>query len=90
MRGYTSTNNSKILKNTQHLIVLELSLNRAGSSSFAAPGKESLSIPSFLYVSDSPLVSMKRKKGRRTAADNSQAGRCGSQNQKAVFARRRS
>ncbi|GFU19266.1 hypothetical protein TNCV_1087471 [Trichonephila clavipes] len=34
----------------------------------------SLSVPSFLYVSDSPLVSMERKKGRRTAADSVQSG----------------
>ncbi|GFV71104.1 hypothetical protein TNCV_698951 [Trichonephila clavipes] len=35
---------------------------------------QSLSVPSFLYVSDSPLVSMERKKGRRTAADSVQSG----------------
>ncbi|GFX37730.1 hypothetical protein TNCV_293511 [Trichonephila clavipes] len=34
----------------------------------------SLSVPSFLYVSDSPLVSMERKKGIRTAADSVQSG----------------
>ncbi|GFW78514.1 phosphatase and actin regulator 2 [Trichonephila clavipes] len=42
--------------------------------------EESLSVPSFLYVSDSPLVSMERKKEYvplRTAY--SQAGRCGMQ-----------
>ncbi|GFV48558.1 phosphatase and actin regulator 2 [Trichonephila clavipes] len=34
-----------------------------------------LSVPSFLYVSDSPLVSMKKeKKGIRTAADSGQSG----------------
>ncbi|GFV82082.1 hypothetical protein TNCV_3152801 [Trichonephila clavipes] len=36
--------------------------------------EESLSVPSFLYVSDSPLVSMKKEKGRRTAADSVQSG----------------
>ncbi|GFW81586.1 phosphatase and actin regulator 2 [Trichonephila clavipes] len=35
--------------------------------------EESLSVPSFLYVSDSPLVSMKKEKGR-TAADSVQSG----------------
>ncbi|GFU23012.1 integrase catalytic domain-containing protein [Trichonephila clavipes] len=35
---------------------------------------KSLSVPSFLYVSDSPLVSMERKKGIRTAADSVQSG----------------
>ncbi|GFU87438.1 phosphatase and actin regulator 2 [Trichonephila clavipes] len=34
--------------------------------------KESLSVLSFLYVSDSPLVSMERKIGIRTAADSGQ------------------
>ncbi|GFY28191.1 phosphatase and actin regulator 2 [Trichonephila clavipes] len=44
------------------------------------PVKHSLSVPSFLYVSDSPLVSMKKEKRDvplRTAY--SQAGRCGMQ-----------
>ncbi|GFV00146.1 hypothetical protein TNCV_4058171 [Trichonephila clavipes] len=35
--------------------------------------EESLSVPSFLYVSDSPLVSMK-KKGISTAADSVRSG----------------
>ncbi|GFW77395.1 phosphatase and actin regulator 2 [Trichonephila clavipes] len=42
--------------------------------------EESLSVPSFLYVSDSPLVSMEKEKREvplRTAY--SQAGRCGMQ-----------
>ncbi|GFT89731.1 phosphatase and actin regulator 2 [Trichonephila clavipes] len=53
--------------------------------------EESLSVPSFLYVSDSPLVSMKKEKrktyrcGQRTV----RLADCGSQSQ-AVFARRRS
>ncbi|GFU68924.1 hypothetical protein TNCV_4882511 [Trichonephila clavipes] len=52
---------------------------------------ESLSVPSFLYVSYSPLVSMKKEKrktyrcGQRTV----RLADCGSQSQ-AVFARRRS
>ncbi|GFY25870.1 integrase catalytic domain-containing protein [Trichonephila clavipes] len=36
--------------------------------------EESLSVPSFLYVSDSPLVSMKKEKGISTAADSGQSG----------------
>ncbi|GFU87778.1 hypothetical protein TNCV_4451241 [Trichonephila clavipes] len=53
--------------------------------------EESLSVPSFLYVSDSHLVSMKKEKrqtyrcGQRTV----RMADCGSQSQ-AVFARRRS
>ncbi|GFX00913.1 hypothetical protein TNCV_4578791 [Trichonephila clavipes] len=36
--------------------------------------EESLSVPSFLYVSDSPLVSMKKEKKGRTAAVSVQSG----------------
>ncbi|GFS75493.1 phosphatase and actin regulator 2 [Trichonephila clavipes] len=57
----------------------------------------SLSVPSFLYVSDSPLVSMKKKKGISTAADSIQSGwplwnsqLLESLAKHAVFARRRS
>ncbi|GFV07221.1 hypothetical protein TNCV_2189831 [Trichonephila clavipes] len=53
-----------------------------------------LSVPSFLHVSDSPLVSMKKKKGIRTAADGVQSGwpvmACSQSSSQAVFARKRS
>ncbi|GFV92578.1 hypothetical protein TNCV_1374291 [Trichonephila clavipes] len=51
---------------------------------------KSLSVPSFLYVSDSPLVSMKKKKGTyRCGQRTVRLADCGSQSQ-AVFTRRRS
>ncbi|GFV01361.1 uncharacterized protein TNCV_2125871 [Trichonephila clavipes] len=51
----------------------------------------SLSVPSFLYVSDSPLVSMKKEKGISTAADSVQSGwPLWHPAKHAVFARRRS
>ncbi|GFV18654.1 hypothetical protein TNCV_4506931 [Trichonephila clavipes] len=51
----------------------------------------SLSVPSFLYVSDSPLVSMKKEKRKtyRYVQRTVRLADCGSQSQ-AVFARRRS
>ncbi|GFT87444.1 hypothetical protein TNCV_4532361 [Trichonephila clavipes] len=54
--------------------------------------EESLSVPSFLYVSDSPLVSIERKKGIRTAADSVQSEwpLWHAAKSKAVFAHRRS
>ncbi|GFT24587.1 hypothetical protein TNCV_3253721 [Trichonephila clavipes] len=56
--------------------------------------EESLSVPSFLYVSDSPLVPRKKKE-IRTAADSVQSGwpvveSNRSREKHAVFARRRS
>ncbi|GFT97436.1 hypothetical protein TNCV_1628651 [Trichonephila clavipes] len=54
--------------------------------------EESLSVPSVSYVSDSPLVSMERKKGIRTAADSVQSEwpLWHAAKSQAVFARKRS